>query len=133
MNGTTRRKGMFRGMWLLGSAIGLLFISAGLTLLGRRAIGHTSVANVLLLFYFASWSYVVGLLGLVLPPVWWLFFGMTHHAMRPIPAERSSRRPEYSELEDHQFLEHGVAKGIANRSARAGGEEKEINSLTRVA
>ena len=134
MNSMTRENGVFRGIgWLVGSAIVLLFTSAGLTLLGNRALGHTDVSTVLLLFHFAAWSYVVGVLGLVFPSVSWLLLGMTRRAVRRTPAEWSDRRPEHSELDAHQFLEHGVAKGIANRSARAGREEKEATSLTRVA
>jgi hypothetical protein len=134
MNGMTRGKGVFRGMgWLLGSAIVLLFLSAGLTLWGKRAMGHTSMANVLLLFYFASWSYVVGLLGLVLPPVWWLLFGMTRHAMRRTPAEGDHRRLEELELYAHQFIERSVPRDVPSRSPSSGREEKETNSLTRVA
>src|SRR5262245_59639471 len=134
MNSMTPGNEVFRGIrWLVGSAIVLLFISAGLTLLANQALGHADVSTVLLLFHFAAWSYVVGILGLVFPAVSWLLLGMTRRAMRRTPAEWSYRRPEHSEVDAHQFLEHGVAKGIANRSTRAECEEKETNSLIRVA
>ncbi len=139
MNSKTHGNAVFQGIgWVVGSASLLLLISAGLELFVQQTLGHNSVATVILALYLAFWSYVLGLGVLLILSVRWLV-EWRRVRMKPVamsryaPAEPRSRHLEKTELEAHQYLEHGVATGVPIRSTRAGDNENETNSLTRVA
>ena len=57
--------------WMIGSAMVLLAIAAGLGLLARYATSQMSLATVLLTLYAASWSTLLGVMSLALFSVWW--------------------------------------------------------------
>ena len=139
MTSKTRENHLFKGMgWVVGSAVALLLISAGLTFFAGQALGQASVATILLALYLASLSYVLGLVGLVLVSVWWLVrwlhVRVTRAAMsRYSPAERMSRHLENPELESPQFLQQGVAPVVPSRSSGESDDRNQANSRTRVA
>jgi len=139
MNSKTRENGEFqRTGWVVVGASLVLLISAGLELFVQQTLGHSSVATVLLALYLAFWSYVLGLGVLLILSVRWLV-EWRRVRMKPVamsryaPAEPRSRHLEKTELEAHQYIEHGVVTGVPIRSTRAGDNENETNSLTRVA
>jgi len=110
MNRKTRGKGVFQGMrWMIGSVSMLFIISAGLELFVRQAFRQASVATILLALSLASWSYVLGLVGLIFLTVWWLLRWRSVRIQRAVmrehsPAELSRRPVENPILADPQFL-----------------------------
>ena len=126
---------MFQGMgWVAGITSLLLLISAGgLELFAQQTLGQTSVATILLTLFLAFWSYVLGIVGLVLSVVWWLHVRGKRAAMSGYAsAEPRSRRLEKPELEA-QFLEHGVAPVVPSRSSRESDDRNKAASPSRVA
>lgn len=88
--------------WVLGSAVVLLLSSGGLALLAQQT--RANVVTLLLTLYLASWSYVLGIVGLVLLPVLeligWLRVHMKQAAMsRYAPAEPRPGRASISSAE----------------------------------
>src|SRR5713226_6566253 len=110
MNCKTRGNGVFQGMgWMIGSVSMLFLISVGLELFVRQAFRQASIATILLALSLASWSYVLGLVGLIFLTVWWLLkwrsVWIQRAVMREYPPAEPSRRPvENPVLEDPQFL-----------------------------
>ena len=101
MNSATRGNGKFqRMMWVLGSASMLLLIgSAGLVFFAQQAMGQVSMATILPALHLASWSYVLGLVGLVLFSVCWLVGWVRVRVKqvvmsRYVPALPQTRMPE---------------------------------------
>src|SRR6266850_1466180 len=134
MNSKTQGNAVYQGIgWVVGIASLLLLISAGLELFVQQTLGHSSVGTVILALFLAFWSYVLGLGLLLFLSVRWLVRAARAAVSRYAPAEPRSRRLEKPELEAHQYLEHGVATSVPIRSTRAGDNENETNSLTRVA
>jgi len=131
--------GFQRSRWVVGSISLLLLISAvALTLFTQHALGQASAATILLALYLAAWSYVLGLLGLVLLSVWWLVgwrrMGVTRAAMsRYSPAEPRSRRLDKPQLEDPQFPHQGVAPVVPSRSSSDREDRNKATSPSRVA
>lgn len=130
---------MFQGMgWIIGSVSMLFIISAGLELFAQQALRQASVATLLLALYLASWTYVLGLVGLVFLSVWWLV-GWRRLRAKPAamsryaPAEPRARRPEKPELESPQSLQQGVAPVVPSRSSRESDDRNKATSPSRVA
>jgi hypothetical protein len=126
--------------WAIGSAVVLLLLlsAGGLALLAQQAREQANVVTVLLALYLASWSYVLGIVGLVLLPVLeligWFRVRMKRAAMsRYSPAEPRSRRLEKPALRDPQYPQRGMASTVPSRSSGASADGNETNSLTRVA
>jgi len=140
MNSKTRGNSVFQGMgWVVGSVSLVLLVSAvGLALFARQALGQVSVATIILPLYLASWSYVLGLVGLLFLSVRWLVswrrLWVKPAAMsRYSPAESRSRRLEKLELRDHQFIEKGIAPVVPSRSSRESDDRNKATSPSRVA
>jgi hypothetical protein len=141
MKSQTQSNDFFKRMgWVvLGSASMLLILSAGgLELFAQQRLGQDNLTTVLLALYLASWSYVLGLVGLVLLSVWWLVEWVRVRAkqaakIRYSPAEPRRRHLEQPELEDPQSLQQGVAAEVLSRSSRERGDGNEANRQTRVA
>jgi len=125
--------------WVVGSVSLVLLVSAvGLALFARQALGQVSVATIILPLYLASWSYVLGLVGLLFLSVRWLVswrrLWVKPAAMsRYSPAESRSRRLEKLELRDHQFIEKGIAPVVPSRSSRESDDRNKATSPSRVA
>ena len=111
MNRKTRGNGVFQGMgWMIGSVSMLFLISVGLELFVRQAFRQASIATILLALSLASWSYVLGLIGLIFLTVWrllkWRSLRIERAVMRKHPPAEPSRRPvENPVLADPQFFE----------------------------
>ena len=139
MNNKSQGNAVFQGMgWVAGIASLLLLISAGLELFVQQTLGHHSVATVLLALSLASWSYVLGLVGLLFLAVRWLVewrrVRVKRAAMsRDASAGRRSRRLEKPELEGPISFQQGVDLVVPSRSPKESVDENEPNNLTRVA
>ncbi|MGH7230219.1 MAG: hypothetical protein ACREJU_02530 [Nitrospiraceae bacterium] len=123
--------------WVIGSvSLLLLFSAGGLALFARQGVGPATVATKLLALYLASWSYVLGLVGLFLSLAWWL---VSRRRVRPTrvalnrysPAE--PRRLEEPEPEGLQFFEHDPAPVVASRLSGQSNDRNKAISSTRVA
>lgn len=110
MNRKTRGNGVFQGMgWMIGSVSLLFLISVGLELFVRQAFRQANIATILLALSLASWSYVLGLVGMIFLTVWWFLrwrsVRIKRAVMREYPPAEPSRRPvENPVLADDQFL-----------------------------
>jgi len=140
MNSKTRGNSVFQGMgWIVGSVSLVLLVSAvGPALFARQALGQVSVATIILALYLASWSYVLGLVGLLFLSVRWLVswrrLWVKPAAMsRYSPAESRSRRLEKLEIRDHQFIEKGMAPVVPSRSSRENDDRNKATSPSKVA
>ena len=106
----TRGNGVFQGMgWMIGSVSMLFLISVGLEVFVRQAFRQASIATILLALSLASWSYVLGLVGLIFLTVWWLLKWRSVRIERAVmrehpPAEPSCRPVENPVLADPQFF-----------------------------
>ena len=71
MNKINRWSCLFKGVgWIAGSVAGLFLVSDALELFGLRALAHKDIAEILLAHFLATWSFVLGLVGLAIIPVW---------------------------------------------------------------
>ena len=116
----------------------LIVISIGLPLFARQALGQVSVATIILALSLATWSYLLGLVGLLFLSVRWLVswrcLWVKPAAMsRYSPAESRSRRLEKLELRDHQFIEKGMAPVVPSRSSRDNDDRNKATSPSKVA
>lgn len=123
--------------WIIGSAAVLLLLSAGgLTLLAQHALEQGNVASVLLALHLASWSYVLGIVGLVLVPVLELIerFRVKRAAMsRYSPAEPRRRDFEQPEMEGTPSLQRDVVSVALSRLSRQSDDRHKATSSTKVA
>jgi len=132
MTSKTRATSTFqRAAWVVVSL--LLLISAGLPLFARQALGQVSVATILLALYLATWSYLLGLVGLLFLSVRclvnWRRVRLTRTTMSP-----RSEGLEEPEPEGSQFLEHdGVSPIVPSRLSRHSNDLNKGTSSTRVA
>ena len=140
MNRNTRSNIALPSMRRVGGSISLLLLvsAGGLEFFAQRTLGQTSVATLLLVLYLASWSYVLGLVGLLLSLVSWVVSWRRVRVKRAdmsrySPAEPRSRRLEQPELESPQFLQQGVAPVVPTRSSTGSDDENEATSINRVA
>ena len=139
MNSKTRENGEFqRTGWIIGSASLLLLISAGLELFVQQTLGHNSVATILLALYLATWSYLLGLVGLLFLSVRRLLRWRSVRIQRAVmsqysPAEPTSRYLEQPELRDPQYFQQGVAPVVPSRSSRESDDRNKATSPSRVA
>jgi hypothetical protein len=122
--------------WMIGSAAVLLLLSAGgLTLLAQHAREQGNVVMVLLALHLASWSYVLGIVGLVLIPV--LEFMGWFRAKRASMSRYSSvelRHPDLTKPEmegPHLHLDRDTL-GPIRLSGHSAGRNK-VKSSTKVA
>jgi hypothetical protein len=102
--------------WMIGSVSVLFLIGVGLELFVWQAFRQVSFATILLALSLASWSYVLGLGGLIFFSVWWLmklWRVVTKRAAlsRYSLVGSSSRHLEKAELQDSQYPQQGVASG----------------------
>jgi hypothetical protein len=115
------RRGHFTTAWVIavgGVAGVLLSINAGLQLFVLQAHGRVSIATILLVLYLAAWSYVLGLVGLVLLSAWWISGRLRRKASRAAIGDASieprNRRLETRRQEGRQVFEDDVAAVIPN-------------------
>jgi hypothetical protein len=128
--------------WIIGSAAVLLLLSAGgLTLLAQHAREQSDVVTVLLALHLAAWSYVLGIVGLVLLPVLELI-GWLRMPVKPesksqySPVEPGRRDLANPEREGPQFLQQGVASVasvVPSRLSRQSHDRNKATSSTKVA
>jgi hypothetical protein len=87
-NGTPTHSVFTRMGWFLGSGGTLLLLSAGLEFFARQTVEQASFATILELLYLAFWSYVLGVVILLLMPivvlVMWLRDRVGHRATEPM-------------------------------------------------
>jgi len=132
MTSKTRATSTFqRAAWVVVSL--LLLISAGLPLFARQALGQVSVATILLALYLATWSYLLGLVGLLFLSVRclvnWRRVRLTRTTMSP-----RSEGLEEPEPEGSQFLEHDdMSPIVPSRLSRHSDDRNKVTSSTRVA
>jgi hypothetical protein len=126
--------------WVSGSAAVLLLLCAGgLTLLAQQAQEQTNVVTGLLALYLASWSYVLGLVGLFLSVAWWLVNWRRVRLTRTTtsrysPAEPRRRHLERPEMEGPQFPQQDVAPAVPSRlSGQSDDRSKAASPSSRVA
>jgi hypothetical protein len=125
--------------WVIGSAAVLLLLSAGgLTLLAQHAREQGNVVTVLLALHLAAWSYVLGIVGLVLLPVLeliaWLRMSVKPESMRRYsPVEPGRRDLEKPVMEGPQFLQQGVASVVPSRLSRQSDDRNKATSSTKAA
>jgi hypothetical protein len=124
--------------WAIGSAAVLFLLGAGgLTLLAQYTREQANVVAELLALHLASWSYVLGIVGLLLLPVLelidWLRMRVKRAAIRRYSSAEPRRRAEKLKLESVQSTRQSVGPPLANSSSRMGNEEDENISLNRVA
>src|SRR5262245_19246267 len=103
MNHKPHRNSVLPGMrWVVGSISLSLLINAGALALFAQEFGHDNLATVLLALHMASWSYVLGIVGLVLVSVWWFVGWLRAQVKRArsryFPAEPRRRHLEKAEL-----------------------------------
>jgi len=121
-NGTPTYRVFMRMGWFLGSGGMLLLLSAGLEFFARQTVEQASFATILELLYLAFWSYVLGVVILLLMPivvcVMWLRDRLGHRAMEPDDPGRSVER---------------TTAPAPQQSLKDRVEDKEPSSLTHVA
>jgi len=137
-NGTHAKNVLYGTGWIVGSAGTFLLISAGLEFFVRQTVEQTSFPTILELLYLAFWSYVVGVVLLMVAPVWlfitWLLARVNRHAMKKrAHVEPKIRRFEDSALQSPGSLEDEKTVAFSERSSESRAGEAESNSLTRVA
>jgi hypothetical protein len=73
MNRKAQENVVFRGMgWMIGTVSILFLMSAGLELFVRQAFRQADITTVLLALALATWSSILGIVGLVLLSFWWV-------------------------------------------------------------
>ena len=98
--------------WTVVSISLLLLISAdGLSLFAQQGLGRDNAATLLFALHLASWSYVLGLVGLLLGLAWWFVsrrrMQLTRGAVSGYaPVEPSFLRVEDPERETTTFQEY---------------------------
>jgi hypothetical protein len=134
-----KRKTVINRVWqakglMLGREVVLLLLSAGgLTLVAQHDQEQGNVVSVLLALHLASWSYALGIAGLVLLPVLTLieWFRVKRAAIsRYFPAEPGLEKPG---MEGTQFLEQGVPPVVLNRASRQSDDRMKATSSSKVA
>lgn len=139
MKSKTRTNHVFHTReWVVGSAAVLFLLSAGgLTLLAQYTREQANVAAELLALHLASWSYVLGIVGLLVLPVLelidWLRMRVKRAVIRRYSSAEPRRRAEKSKLEGVQSTRRSGGPLLANSSSRKGDEENENIGLNRVA
>ncbi|HET7058136.1 MAG TPA: hypothetical protein VFI05_05345 [Nitrospiraceae bacterium] len=139
MKSKTRTNHVFHTWeWVVGSAAVLFLLSAGgLTLLAQYTREQANVVAELLALYLASWSYVLGIIGLLLLPVLELIDWLRMRVKRAVIRRYSSAEPrrwaEKPKLESVQSTQQNVGPLLANPSSKMGDEEHENIGLNRVA
>ena len=125
--------------WVIGGAAVLLLLSAGgLALLAQHAREQTNVVTVLLALHLASWSYVLGVVGLVLVPVLELI-GRFRPAVKPgsmsrtSPVEPRRRDFEQPEMEETLSLQKAMAPATLIQLSRQSDDLSKATSSTKVA
>ena len=104
MNKGTHTKNIFRATaWIIGTAGAFLLISAGLEFFVRQTVDQTSFPTILELLYVAFWSYVVGVVLLIVAPGWlfisWMRAWVKQHAVNThTQIEPRGRRFDDSDL-----------------------------------
>jgi hypothetical protein len=127
-----------RGRVIESTVVLLLLSAGGLTLLAQHAREQADVLTGLLALHLASWSYVLGIVGLVLLAAWWLVEWLRAQVEQPIRsryslAESRRRRHEGPEIEGRQFIQHDVAPAVPSRLARQSEDRNEATRSTKVA
>ena len=103
--------------WVLAIISVLLLLAAGgLALFGEQAREQASVPTLLLALFIASWSYALGIVGLVFLPVLWLV--ASRMRLKPAAMIKLNRTPETRVLETDQFSELDATIDGANRLTR---------------
>ena len=103
--------------WVLAIISVLLLLAAGgLALFGEQAREQASVPTLLLALFIASWSYALGIVGLVFLPVLWLV--ASRMRLKPAAMIKLNRTPETRVLETDQFSEPDATIDGANRLIR---------------
>ena len=94
MNRKTRENVVFRGMgWMIGSVSILFLMSVGLELFVRQAFRQADFATILLALTLASWSFVLGLVGLIFLTVWWLSSWRSARIKQAVVSQDSPAEP----------------------------------------
>lgn len=124
---------------ILGSAAVLLLLSAGgLTLVAQHAREEANAVVMLLALHLASWSYVLGIAGLLLVPILevigWLHLPVKREPMsRYSPVEAKRRDFEQPEMDDTSSLQRDVASVALSRLSRQSNDRNQASSSTKVA
>jgi hypothetical protein len=125
--------------WVIGSGALLLLLSAGgLTLLARHAREESNVVTGLLALNVAFWSYVLGIVGLVLLPVltfieWWRMRVKRAAMSRYSCAEPRRRHVAKPEPGHSHFLRQEIAPVAPRRSSMESEDKDRSNRCIRVA
>jgi hypothetical protein len=124
--------------WVSGSAVLLLLSAGALTLLAQYAREQANVVTMLLALHLASWSYALGIVGLVLAPVfeliaWWRV--RVNRAALSRYSTTDPRRPdlEKSGIEGMQVLQRDMAPIALSRSFRHSDDRNKTASSSKVA
>ena len=124
---------------ILGSAAVLLLLSAGgLTLVAQHAREEANAVVMLLALHLASWSYALGIAGLLLVPILevidWLHLPVKRESMsRYSPVEAKRRDFEQPEMDDTSSLQRDVASVALSRLSRQSNDRNQASSSTKVA
>jgi hypothetical protein len=138
MNNRTHTKNMFKATaWIIGIAGAFLLVSAGIEFFVRQTVDQTSFPTILELLYVAFWSYVVGVVLLIVAPVWlfisWLRAWVKQYAVSTrTEVEPRSRRVEDSALGGSGF-EKEAGSGFAKPSSESRVSDRQASELTQVA
>lgn len=124
--------------WVSGSAVLLLLSAGGLTLLAQYAREQANVVTMLLALHLASWSYALGIVGLVLAPVLELIAWRRVRVNRAALSRCSTTDPrrldlEKSEMEGMQVLQQDMAPIALSRSFHHSGDRNKATSSSKVA
>jgi hypothetical protein len=123
--------------WIIGIAGAFLLVSAGLEYFVRQTVDQTSFPTILELLYVAFWSYAVGVVLLIVAPVWlfisWMRAWVKEYAVSTrTRVEAKGRRLEDSALDGHDLTtETGAGFPEPPSGGRAGGGQ--ARELTQVA
>jgi hypothetical protein len=137
MRNGTRVSSGFKGMgWIFAGAGTLLLISAGLEFFVRQTVEQTSLPTILELLYLAFWSYVAGVVLLIVAPLWlvvsWLV--ANRHASNTRAREKPKIRiVQEPALQSPESLNDERAVTFPERSSENRADGGEPNGLTRVA
>ena len=124
--------------WVSGSAVLLLLSAGALTLLAQYAREQANVVTMFLALHLASWSYALGIVGLVLAPVleliaWWRV--RVNRAALSRYSTTDPRRPdlEKSGMEGMPVLQRDIAPIALSRSFRHSDDRNKTASSSKVA
>ena len=112
--------------YMVAVATVLLYVSGCLVLLSQHWLGQIDVPTLLLMVYVAAWSYVVGILVVILMPVCWLICGRQSADPRPHNIPVTLVQMTAPGLHDNHFAE---CPGSVTIESKCSEERKDFREV----